>query len=446
MRSLGHAQRVPPAETHSPAGPRPAAGPAASTPRPLPGGLTLRTARPADLDQIGALLVARGEAPDALDHRLVVEDPDLGWDACAVVVDGDRVVSTATLLDETLRLGDVWLPAGQVELVATEVAYEGRGLVRALMGWAHDRSAERGHLLQVMIGIPYFYRLFGYEYAIDIPPARALADRPRPAAAPTSPTTSPAPAGPGVVLRTAEPRDIPALAALQDQAQSGVDVAMPHPAARWRALLAQDASTTWVVERDGVVVASARTGPPDDDVLVAETTATDPETAHALLGLLVDRFGPALRIVDRTAATTGPAWAERLEAPDPRAEQYYVRLPAPDVVLDALRPVLHGRLTAAGVDRTGRDVVLSTFGRQYRMAVTGDGLGPVEVGGPLQGPGSVGGGGVAPDHLGALLFGPRGIDGLSRLRPDVYPGPDEELFTTLFPPVTADLLTYYLPW
>ncbi len=43
------------------------------------------------------------------------------------------------------------------------------------MTWAHERSAARGHVLQIMIGIPYFYRLFGYEYAIDIPSAHPLA-------------------------------------------------------------------------------------------------------------------------------------------------------------------------------------------------------------------------------------------------------------------------------
>ena len=75
----------------------------------LPGGLLLRTARPADLDQIGELLARRGDEPDALDHRLVVEDPAEGYRSCAVVVDGERVVSTATLLDETVRVGGVGL-------------------------------------------------------------------------------------------------------------------------------------------------------------------------------------------------------------------------------------------------------------------------------------------------------------------------------------------------
>ncbi len=108
--------------------------------------------------------------------------------------------------------------------------------------------------------------------------------------------------------------------------------------------------------------------------------------------------------------------------------------------------MLHRRLVDAGVDRVGKDVVLSTFGRHYRMPVTTDGLGPVVVGGPMQSPGSAGGAGVAPDYLGALLFGPHGMRGLARIRSDVYPGPDAELFSTLFPPLTADLSTYYLPW
>ena len=78
-------------------------------------------------------------------------------------------MSTATLLRETVTIGDVDVPTGQVEMVATDPAYEGRGLVRTLMDEAHRRSTERGDLLQVMIGIPFFYRQFGYSYAMPIP-------------------------------------------------------------------------------------------------------------------------------------------------------------------------------------------------------------------------------------------------------------------------------------
>ena len=420
-----------------PMGSRPDADRPVAVERVLPGGLVLRPCRPADLAQVGDLLATRGDPTDAEDHRLVVEDPDTGWGSCAVVVDDERVVSTATLLPESVRVSGVVLPAGQVELVATDPGYEGRGLVRALMGWAHQRSAARGDLLQVMIGIPYFYRLFGYEYAVDIPPARPLRTLPEPA--------------PGL-LRPARPADVPALAALQTAAQQAADVAMPHPAARLRWLVAHAASTTWVLERGGAVVASARVPSldgldRDDDVLVAESTAADDAAAVELLrGVAALADGRPVRVPDRPATRPGRIWAERLGAGSDLAEQYYVRVPSPGALLDALRPVLGRRLADSGIDWTGRDVVVSTFGAHHRMAVTAEGLGPVRTGGPMQAPGAAGGAGVAPDHLGALLLGPHGMHGLSRRRPDVYPGQDPQLYEALFPPLDADLLTYYLPY
>lgn len=425
----------------------------------LPGGPVLRTARPADLDQIGALLTERGEADDALDHRLVVTDPDLGWDACAVVVDGTRVVATATLLDETVRVGDVVLPAGQVELVAVAPSHEHRGLARALMGWAHRRSAERGHVLQLMIGIPYFYRLFGYEYAIDIPPARSVAgDVARRlaegdgaavrtgAVGPGSATGSAGTAG--ATLRTASTADLPALVALQESAQAGFDVAVPHPDARWRALLAQSAATVQVLERDGVVVASARVRA-GDGLLAAEPMAADEPAARGLLAALTARATESredLSVVHRAGTVTGRVWDGLLDPADDAAEQYYVRVPDPALLLEALRPVLSRRMASTGLDagRLGGALTISTFGAHYRLPVADGGLGPVEAGGPMQAPGARRGFGVAPDQLGALLLGGRGFAGLRRLRPDVYG--DREVGEALFPPRTADVLSYYLPW
>jgi hypothetical protein len=63
----------------------------------------------------------------------------------------------------------------------------------------------------------------------------------------------------------------------------------------------------------------------------------------------------------------------------------------------------------------------------------------------MQAPGTAGGAGVAPDQLGPLLFGPHGIVGLSHRHPDVYPGRHRELMAALFPPLSSDLLTFYVP-
>ncbi|PRY44450.1 GNAT family N-acetyltransferase [Umezawaea tangerina] len=383
--------------------------------------MELRTAGPGDLEQIAALLAERGEQEDALDHRLVVDDPDQGWESCAVVVDGDRVVSTLTLLDETLVLGGVEIPAGQVELVATDREYEGRGLVRRLMAWAHERSAARGHLAQVMVGIPYFYRQFGYTYAIPIPPTR--------------PVATPPPAVAGHVVRRAEVDDIKVMAALQDGLQADLDLRMPHSAACWRWLVAREGSTLWVVERDGVPVGTGRSADSQLTEVAAVDAAAEQALLHHVLGL-----GPEDEVEVEVTDRPGNRLAPFLGPPPRNAEMYCSRVADPAKLLEHLRPLLSRR--ADGYDG---DVVVSFFRSHVRFRCTDGQAGPMTAGGVLAGPASVGGAGVAPDLVPALLFGPLGIEGLAERHPDVYPGPARELMAALFPPVRADLLTYYVP-
>ena len=391
----------------------------------IPDGLVLRTARPEDLDQIGALLTDRGEPADAVDHRLVVEDPEAGWEACAVVVDGDKVVSTATLLDETLVLDGVEIPAGQVELVATDRDYEGRGLVRALMDWAHERSAARGQLVNVMLGIPYFYRLFGYTYAIPISDTRPVASRPEVE---------------GHALREAGVEDIPVMARLTDAEQARADLRMPHSPGLWRWLVERDGSTQWLVERDGVPVATGRTTPPEEGVRLCEVAAVDEAAAHALLALT-----EATEVTERPGTVAGAALEPFLGPADEEANSYYVRIADPVALLEHLRPVFGRRLVDGGFGDQEGEAVVSFYRSHVRLPFKSGEVGPVVPGGRMQAPGVAGGAGVAPDMLASLLFGPHGLRGLTARQPDVYPGPRADLMQALFPPVRADLMTFYLP-
>ncbi|WP_268248881.1 GNAT family N-acetyltransferase, partial [Saccharothrix coeruleofusca] len=333
--------------------------------------------------------------------------------------DGDRVVSTATLLNETLVLDGLEIPAGQVELVATHREHEGRGLVRGLMAWAHERSAARGHLVQVMLGIPYFYRRFGYTYAIPIPATRPVATRPESS---------------GHLLREATAADIPTLAALQDAEQARADLRMPHSPARWRWLVAHQASTQWLVERDGVPVAAGRTA----EAHLTEVAAVDAEAARALLALT-----GAAEVTERPGTVAGEALAPFLGPAPEEAASYYVRVADPVALLEHLRPVLSARLAGAGL--TDGEAVVSFFSSHVRLPFAAGEVGPVRAGGTMQGPAAVGGAGVAPDLVASLLFGPHGIQGLAARHPDVYPGPNATLMRALFPPVRADLLTFYVP-
>lgn len=396
-------------------------------------GLHLRAAERGDLEQVAELLVARGDPADAVDLRLVVGDPDEGLTACGVVVDGTRVVSTATLLRETVVIEDVPIPAGQVEMVATDPAYEGRGLVRALMDWAHERSAARSDLLQVMIGIPYFYRQFGYAYAMPIPLVRpVVADGPT--------------ADPAVVVRTATPDDITAMVRLQDEAQSCAGVRVPHSPACWRWLVVRDGSSQLVAERDGQVVATCRITPPDEGVTIAEL-AGEPGAAGALVAHARALGSGEVGVVERSGTAAFEAIRPNLaplEGPDAIPDWFYARVDRLGPLLQHLAPVFVRRLERAGLADRRHEVLLSSWRSHVRFSIGPDGMSEVISGGPEQGPVSKGGSGVPPDAIPALLLGPDGATGLEERLPDCWLGRQRELMSALFPPMTSDLLTFYL--
>lgn len=394
----------------------------------LADGALLRAAGPADAEQVAELLADRGEPADAVDLRSVVGDPDAGWDGVGVVEADGRMVATAMLLEERVRVGTVTLPAGQVELVATDRAYEHRGYVRALMGWCHERSAARGDRVQLMIGVPYFYRRFGYVYAVPMHRYAKLAAVP--------------PVPPGVTVRPGTGTDIDAMHRLQDRVQAAVDVAMPHSAACWRWLVDRDGSVQEVAERDGEVVATARvTGVQDGEVRVGEVAGTDADGVRALLAAAAGRPGAEkVQVADRPGV---PGLAALLGDRD-RQDWYYARVPDWAALLEALRPELDRRLAASRFAGDSGELLLSSWSSHVRLPYAHGRLGPVRSGGPMQTPVSSGGSGVPPDALAALVLG-CGAAGIEDRFPDAYLGRTREIMTVLFPPQRADLLTFYLP-
>jgi len=403
----------------------------ASEVRALPEGLTLRTVRSDEIDQTAELLAERGEPADGEDLRLVLDDPDAGLPGTAVVLDTDRVVATASLLDEQLDLCGHAVPAGQVELVATAATHEGRGLARALMQWCHDRSRARGHLAQVMIGIPNFYRRFGYAYAMPIPRVHALTGRVE---------------APGdVSVRRARTADIPVMAGLQGDEQRSADLRMPHSDGCWRWLVARSGSEQWVAERDGVVTAVGRVLP--EEGVVGELAASDPAGALAVLARTAEVAqvaGRPLQVQPRGHGRAHDAVAPYLDEGD-LAQWFYARVPDLAALLEHLGPLLGERLRGSGLDADREhQVLLSTYTGHLRFTVGASGVTGLQRGGREQAPVSKGGSGLAPETVPGLLLGPYGALGLEEREPDCHLGAQRELMAALFPPVTADLLTFYL--
>jgi hypothetical protein len=88
-----------------------------------------------------------------------------------IVVEDSRtgsIVSSTCLIPQKFSYEGLEFDAGLPELVGTHPDYRRRGLVREQFEVLHRWSEERGHLMQAIGGIPYYYRRFGYEMAVSM--------------------------------------------------------------------------------------------------------------------------------------------------------------------------------------------------------------------------------------------------------------------------------------
>ena len=79
-----------------------------------------------------------------------------------------RIVSSLNLIPQTWSYEGIEFSVGRPELVGTLPEFRDRGLVRAQFEEIHKWSAARGDKVLGITGIPYYYRLFGYEMALDL--------------------------------------------------------------------------------------------------------------------------------------------------------------------------------------------------------------------------------------------------------------------------------------
>jgi predicted N-acetyltransferase YhbS len=137
-------------------------------PRTLEDGLVLRNARPEDVPAIVThVRTVHGEEVVGGIKAMYESHPRMTWEDTFVVADDDSgaIVSSLVLLPGTWMLDGAPVPIVQMEAVGTLKEYRFRGLVNVLNTEFERRVKELQPALQVIAGIPYFYRNFGYEYA-----------------------------------------------------------------------------------------------------------------------------------------------------------------------------------------------------------------------------------------------------------------------------------------
>jgi hypothetical protein len=140
----------------------------------LPDGLILRSAIPGDRDAFASLqsdahkdsagkpnATVRAWSAELFDCThptmeladiTVVEDPATG-----------ALVSGLTLVPQTWSYAGIPFDVGRLELVATHADYRRRGLIGHQFYALHERSAGRGHLMQVITDLMFFHQEHGYH-------------------------------------------------------------------------------------------------------------------------------------------------------------------------------------------------------------------------------------------------------------------------------------------
>ena len=177
---------------------------------------------PGEPEIIGKMLHAlttdlgNGQHPTTEAHHFtLIEDPAAN----------NKLVSTMCVIPQTWVYGGLPYKVARIELVGTDEEYRKRGLVREQFKWHHQWCQENGYLVQAITGIPYYYRLFGYEMCVNLGGSRNGAEKHLPLKHEGEEAYT---------FRQATNEDIPFLMQLEKQSSQRSATTCLHSKAEWR--------------------------------------------------------------------------------------------------------------------------------------------------------------------------------------------------------------------
>ncbi len=315
-----------------------------------------------------------------------------------------------------------------VEL-GTDPAFRGQGLVRQLLDLVHRWSADRGDLVQVIAGIPFFYRQFGYSYGLRRPVEWLV------------PAETEVEAGREWEVRAAASSDIGEICALEEAAQSSATIRLPFLPALWPVLLALPHVPVLVATAGGRVEAVTRVRTaPGGPLYLQGIAATSPLAAKAVIaGARAEYPGRTLVVGERAGLPLRGILGAA--APVARRKWLYVRIADPAGLLRHLRPVLDARLASSPFASTEGRIDISFYRSGAAIGYTGGRITAVTATGRDESGGLPPDVHLPPDLLARLLFGPGNVLDWEN-DPDVDLGPHRDLMAVLLPPLRSDVLIW----
>ncbi len=412
----------------------------------LPDAMTLRSVSTYDeLERVAAFNgLIHGPEVVGFTANLFAAHPDTrGRDLLYIKNENNEVIASGCLIPWELHIGEVDISAGELGIVGTREDYRGRGLNRHLMGAFWQRFAERGCLLSIIQGIPYFYRQYGYEYAhLPLEGGWRL-----------QPDQVPAPLTEGYTFRPATPDDALLLAALYEAQAARLDISARRTAAIWRYLLS-DLRKPDSMEHETLVVVSPQGEAAgylrlpkyrfyEDLIAIDECSELSFAAGLAVLNELSQRArAQGLDGIRFNLPSTNGLlkMARAYGAASLGAYSWQVRVPDMAALLTHLGPVFSARLAGSPFSGLTRKLGLDLYRQQIELDFCGGALKsavPVKHGQDLILR-------IPPEQAVPLVLGGRTLDEISQSHPDASPHHLwKPLIDVLFPKTRAFLATIY---
>lgn len=353
-----------------------------------------------------------------------------------------QIVSSVCLIPWTWHYGEVELKAGEQGIVGTLPEYRHRGLIRALNRCFKELLRDGEFDLSPIQGIPYFYRQFGYEYAIPLEGgwhigAYQIPDDP--------------PRGESYQFRRATLEDLPALVRLYDEAACSLNIHAVRSAAVWRYLIEHEphtgsASETWLVlDESGGIAGYWRMEKFGfgEGLIVSDASRLSHPAALAVLrkvkALAAERGKPYIRLASADSSPlihAAKAWG----AQNTGRYAWQIHIPDPARLLRAIAPVLEARIAASSFAGLSQTLHLNLYRESFDLRFEKGRLAAVEAVG-FSDEGEIR---LPPPLLAPLVLGWRSRDELRQSHPDVSIwGQSAYLIDVLFPKMESFIYTTY---
>lgn len=401
-------------------------------------GLTLRSVR--DEADVARYIAINAAVTDEgmIAERLLYHHPETSYEDYLLVVDeqSGEAVSTTCLFPWRCVYEDVILNVAMLEMVVTHSVYRRRGLVRLQIERFHQMVVERGFDLSIIQGIPYYYRQFGYTYALDHTPVVSLPAWRIPEG----------PAEPTYRFRPALPTDTADLTRFYESAMAKNNLYVQRSPAYWRYLLQHMGYPVRLVEdrQTGRALGYFCAFSQGQHLRIQENSLPNQEVGLAVLRQLKTETAGEIAVAG-SPANSLVRLAGSLGGQRSPAYQWLWRIPDVARFLDKIKPVLERRLANSTCAGLTAKVRLNLYRRAYLLnfekgKLKVEPLGFVDA--------SLGAEEsdwrLPPEAFIRLALGYRSLDQLLDAWPDSYIRPESRyLLEVLFPLLEAEILMPY---